>query len=66
MFGSKTWVKVHWLFVLLTCVTVIGGFAVIFVGVDGISQLYEVCASVCVKCYLNALRSFWPNFSVFL
>lgn len=66
MFGSKTWVKVHWLFVLLTCVTVIGGFAVIFVGVDGISQLYEVCVTVYVQCYLNALRSFGHIFSVFL
>ncbi|XP_052777506.1 putative ferric-chelate reductase 1 isoform X1 [Mya arenaria] len=41
MFGSKLWVKVNWLFVLLTTATVIGAFAVIFVGVDGISQLYE-------------------------
>ena len=42
MFGSKLWVKVHWLFVLLTTGAVIGGFAIIFVGVDGISLLYEV------------------------
>ncbi|XP_052242636.1 putative ferric-chelate reductase 1 [Dreissena polymorpha] len=41
MFGSKLWVKVHWLFVLLTTGAVIGGFAIIFVGVDGISLLYE-------------------------
>jgi len=42
MFGSKVWVKVHWLFVLLTTAAVIAGFTIIFVGVDGISQLYEV------------------------
>ncbi|XP_053395614.1 uncharacterized protein LOC123525863 [Mercenaria mercenaria] len=41
MFGSKTWVKVHWLFVLITCAAVIAGFAVVFVGVDGISKFFE-------------------------
>lgn len=34
--------QVHWLFVMITCSAVIAGFAVIFVGVDGISQLFEV------------------------